>query len=149
MDELLIALQDCAEASTHEPDAETIKAAVKRITELEKRNEYLEKIFDRMLQLNIDRNAVCNDWYKQYRLVMRSDNGSEVNMIAVRRIWDAASEHNGVIAQLEAQLAAAEREAWNAAIDCVAAVIENVPYENQNAVAVAKQSAEVARTFKK
>ena len=53
------------------------------------------------------------------------------------------------IAGLEAQLADADREAWNAAIDCVSAVIENVQYANQDAVAIAKESAEVARTFKK
>ena len=50
---------------------------------------------------------------------------------------------------LIAEFEAAEREAWNAAIDCVAAVIENVPYANQDAVAIAKESASVARTFKK
>jgi len=61
----------------------------------------------------------------------------------------SVADYTERIAKLEEQLAAAEREAWNAAIDCVAAVIENVPYDNQNAVAIAKQSAEVARTFKK
>ena len=34
-DQLLNALTDCAQASTHEPDAETINAAIARIRELE------------------------------------------------------------------------------------------------------------------
>ena len=34
-DQLLRNLDDCAQASTHEPDAETINAAIARIRELE------------------------------------------------------------------------------------------------------------------
>ena len=110
-DQLLRNLDDCAKASTHEPDAETINAAIAEIKRLREQLENAQKLAD----------------------VLLDERNEEVKKVAY---WSKAYDD-------------AKRDAWNAAIDCVAAVIENVPYENQNAVAVAKQSAEVARTFKK
>ena len=98
-DQLLNALTDCAQASTHEPDAETINAAVEYIMQLERENhnqdltidEKNERIAQIEAQLVEARNVLINAEHKAFGAVEMGEGYSaakEIRENAVNKVFE-------------------------------------------------------------
>lgn len=126
-DQLLNALTDCAQASTYEPDAETINAAIARIRELEAKLANAQKLADVLLDERNEEVKKVAYWSKAYddakREAWTNDENVGIDITAQERAelvvaWIKKQQENFFLGTLEMNLIAefesAEREAYKA-----------------------------------
>lgn len=74
-------------------DGYNIPTLLARIAELERE---LHDALERERFVNRERGRAFDDWWRQYRVSIYSQNGVSVDMPVARRIWNAAQERTAL-----------------------------------------------------